>query len=110
LFENPENVGLPQDQEVLAVEAHFRARPLSDQDLVAGLHVERTDLAVLVPGAGADGDDLGLHWLLLGGIGDDDAARRSLFGLNAADEDAVVQRSEVHADSPTDAGLPIPSN
>ena len=47
---------------------------LPNSTRVAGLDVERDDLAALVAGAGADGDDLALHRLFLGGVGNDDAA------------------------------------
>ncbi len=54
------------------------------------------ELAALVAGAGTDGDDLALLRLLLGGVGDDDATLGLLFGFDAADDDAVVQRTEFH--------------
>ena len=34
--------------------------------------------------------------LFLGGIGDDDAAGGLRFGLDALDDDAVVQRTKLH--------------
>jgi len=43
---------------------------------------------------------LAFHRLLLGGVGNDDAAARHLFLLDAADQDPVTQRSECHARSP----------
>src|SRR5215207_1122804 len=90
-------VGFLHDQEILAVDAHLGAGPLAEQHAVSGLHVERDDLAALVPGARADGDDLALLRLFLRGVGDDDAALRLLLGLDTADDDAVVQRTELHA-------------
>src|SRR5215210_6088132 len=80
-FEDAHDVGLLHDQELLAIELHLGARPLAEQDAVAGLHVERAQLALVVERAGADGDDFALLRLLLGGVGDDDAAdlrRRTL--------------------------------
>ena len=71
-------------------------RPLAEQHAVAGLDVERNDLAALVAGAGADGDDLALHRLFLGGIGNDDAAGGLGVFLDAAHDDAVMQRAELH--------------
>ena len=59
---------------LLAVDLDLGARVLAEQDAVAGLDVERADLAVLEDLAVADGDDLALERLLLGGVGDDDAA------------------------------------
>ena len=49
------------------------------------------DLAV------AGGDDLALLRLFLGGVGDDDPADLLFAFLDALDDDAVVQRSDVHA-------------
>ena len=46
--------------------------------------------------AGTDGEDFALLGLLLGGVGDDEAADGRLFGLGRADDDAVLQRLQVH--------------
>ena len=43
-----------------------------------------------------DGEDLALHRLLLGGVGDDDPALGLLLLLDPPDGDAVVQRPELH--------------
>ena len=57
------------------------------------------DLAVVAHLALADGDDLALLGLLLGGVGDDDPALRLLFLVDALDEDAVLERTDLHAGS-----------
>ncbi len=54
------------------------------------------ELAGLVARAGTDGDDLALLRLLGRGVGDDDAARRLGFAVEAFDDDAVVQWTEFH--------------
>src|SRR5580692_11777219 len=36
-FDHAHDVGLLHDQEILAVDLHFRARPLAEQDAFAGL-------------------------------------------------------------------------
>ena len=46
--------------------------------------------------AGADGQDLALLGLLLGGVGDDQAAGRGLLGLVGPDDDAVFEGLQVH--------------
>src|SRR3954469_5039014 len=92
-------VGFLHDQKVLAVDAHLGARPLAEQDAVAGLHVEGDDLAGFVASAGADGDDLALLRLLFRGIRDDDAALGLFLSLDAADDDPVMQGTEVHLSS-----------
>ena len=56
-----------------AVELDLGARPLAVDHLVADLDAERLQAAVLQALALADGDDLALHGLFLGGVGDDDA-------------------------------------
>ena len=57
------------------------------------------DLAV------AGGDDLALLGLFLGGVGDDDPADLLFAFLDALDDDAVVQRSDLHGLTPSSVGL-----
>ena len=47
-------------------------------------------LPALVAAARADGDDLALRGLLLGGVGDDDAAGGLRFGINTLDNNTIV--------------------
>ena len=54
------------------------------------------DLAGFVAGAWADGDDFALLGLLLGGIGNDDAAGCLGFFLNAFHDHTIVERTELH--------------
>jgi hypothetical protein len=96
LLDHAHDVALLHDEEILAVDAHLGARPLAEEHAITSLHVEGNELAALVAGAGANGDDFALLGLLLGGIGDDDAALRLFFVLDAADDDAVMQRTECH--------------
>src|SRR6185437_15378441 len=79
-----------------AVDLHFGARPFAEQHAVAGLHVDRHELAVLVAGARADGDDLAFLRLFLCGVGNDDASRGLRFPLDAADQHAVMEWPELH--------------
>ena len=52
--------------------------------------------ALFVPGARPRGHHLAFHRLFLGGIRNDDAAGRLLFGGEAAQHDPVVQGLEFH--------------
>src|SRR5579863_3066163 len=97
-LDDAHDVGLLHDQEILAIELHLGAGPLAEQDAVAFLDVERDQLAGLVTGAWAGGDDFALHRLFLGRVGDDNAARGLLFGFKPTDHDPVVQRTELHSD------------
>src|SRR5262245_16808600 len=95
LLEDGEDVFLAQDQVVLAVDLHLVAGILPEQDPVTGLDVEGNALAAVVHLPRADGHDLGPLGLLLGGVGDDDAADLLLALFLALDEDAVVQRTDL---------------
>jgi hypothetical protein len=66
------------------------------KNTITGLDVEGGELAVLVAPARADGDHFAFLRLLLGGIGDDDAAFGLLFALEAFDHDSVMQGTECH--------------
>jgi hypothetical protein len=63
---------------------------------IALLDVEGAYLAVLEDAAAAHGDDFALRGLLLGGIGDNDAALGLLLFFHALDQDAVVKWSNSH--------------
>jgi hypothetical protein len=74
LVEHAHDVGLLHDQEFLAVDLDLGAGPFAEQHAVADLQIDGNELAGLVAAARADGDDLALGGLFLGGVGDDDAA------------------------------------
>src|SRR5579884_1723065 len=69
LFHDREDVVLAQDQVIRPVDLDLVPRVLGEQDLVAGLDLQLAEGAVLLNLAVADGDDDGLHRLLLGGVG-----------------------------------------
>src|SRR5262249_35302573 len=89
------DVGLLHDLEVLAVELNFGAGPFAEQPPVAGLDVGLDDLAGLVAAAGPDRNDFTLRRLLLGGVGDDDAALRFFLGIDTFQDHAVVQGTKL---------------
>src|SRR5437899_8186391 len=101
LVENGEDVFLAHDEVLLVIDLDLGARVLPEQDLVAGLHVEGDLLAVVADLAAADGDHFGFLRLLLGGIGNDDPTLLDLFLLEPLDEDAVMQRTNLHGFSPS---------
>src|SRR5262245_37191631 len=83
-FDDAHHVGFLHDQVFLTVDLDLGAGPLAEQDAVAGLDIERDELAALVAAARPDGDHFALLRLLLGGIGDDDAAGGLLLRFDAA--------------------------
>src|SRR5213594_5240709 len=96
LLENGEDVFLAQDEIFLVVDLDLGAGVLAEQDLVGGLHVEGDPLAVVADLTSPDGDYLALLRLLLGRVRDDDPAPADLLLLEPLDEDAVVQRTNLH--------------
>src|SRR5271170_3548970 len=90
------DVGFLHDDQLFTIELDLGARPFAEQHPVAGLDVERVDLAVLAPRARTSGDDLALHRLFFRRVGDDDAAFALLFLLDAPDHHAVMQRTKFH--------------
>src|SRR6266478_1174079 len=74
LLDDPHDVGLFHDDQIFAVELHFGARPLAEQHPVAGLQIERMDLAILAAGTRPHRYHLAFHRLFLCRVGDDDAA------------------------------------
>src|SRR5438128_7574878 len=95
-LDDAEDVLLAEDQVLLAVELDLGTGVLAEQHPVAGLHVEGQHLPVfLLPRA--DRHHLPLLRLLLGRIGDDDAARTLLLLLlDAPDDHPVLQRANPH--------------
>src|SRR5262249_26149365 len=96
LLENGENVLFTEDEVIVPIDLHFVAGILTEQDAIAGLHVQRDALTVLGDLAVAGGDDLPTLGLFLRRIGNDDAADLFLPLLLALDEDAVMQRTHFH--------------
>src|SRR5258708_29972721 len=91
LFDDAHDVALLHDQELFAVDLDLGARPFAEQHSVADL-----ELAGLVAAAGANRDHFALGGLFLGGVGNDDAAGGLLFGLDALDDNTVLERTELH--------------
>src|SRR5690348_5045372 len=95
-LDDAHDVAFLHDDQLFAVELDLGAGPLAEQHPVARLDVERMELAILTPRAGAYGDNLALLGLLLGGVWDDDPAGGLFLLLEAANHHAVVQGTEMH--------------
>src|SRR5262249_1437723 len=81
------------DQELVVVDLELGPGVLRVQDLLTDGNVDRLALAFAVERAGADGQDLALLGLLLGGVREHDARLRHLLTRGGLDDDAVAQRA-----------------
>src|SRR2546428_7701736 len=99
LGENPEHVTLAEDGVLDPIDLHLGPAVLADEDAVALLDLHGDPLAVLGHATGADGDHLTLLRLLLRGVRDEDPAALHLLLLDAADQNPIGKRPDVHASS-----------
>jgi hypothetical protein len=95
VFDDRENVGLAEDDVGLAVELDLIAGVLAEQDLVAGLDDELDQLVVIGDAAGSGRDHECLLRLFLGGLWNVEAPGGAALALEALDEEAVIERTEV---------------
>src|SRR5229473_8057803 len=95
--ENAHDVAFLHDQQLLAIELDLGAGPFAEQHAVADLEIYRNELAGFVAPTWADRRDFALRGLFLGTVRNDDAACGFVFGIDAFDHDAVVERTEFHA-------------
>src|SRR5712692_2417150 len=89
--DDSEDLLFADDHVLDIVDLDLGADVLADEDTVARLDVKRNPLPVVVETARSNGDDLPLEGLLLGRVGDGDAALRLLLGLDSLDQDTVVE-------------------
>src|SRR5271166_1431450 len=95
-LDDAHDVGLLHDEEFLAIQFHLGARPLAEQDAIAGPYLKGDDLALIIARTWTGSDDLSLHRLFLGGVGDDDPAHSLRLGIEAADHHPIMQRTKFH--------------
>src|SRR6266487_757550 len=94
-----EHVRLTQDQNLVGSELDLGPGVLAENDLVAFLEIHLDVLPVLVPIAGANGEDTPALRLLLRRVGQHDAADRCLFLIEDFDDQAITKRLQVHPHS-----------
>ena len=100
-----EDVLLGEDQQLLVVELELGAGVLGEEHLVADLDVQRDAVAVVVAAALAGGEDGAALRLLLGGVGQDDAALGHLLAAQRPDDDPVAERSQLDGGCGRPVGL-----
>src|SRR5215471_16447382 len=100
IHQHAHDVAFLHDQELNAVDLDLGARPFTEQHPIAGLDVDGNELAGFVASSRANRNDLALLRLLLGGVGNNDAAGALLLGFDALDDHAVVKRTEFHCSPP----------
>jgi hypothetical protein len=75
--------------------------PLAEQHAVADFDIQWNEPACLVARAGAHCQHLAFDRLLLRRVGDDDPGRGPFLGLDASDQNAIVQRPEAAHAAPS---------
>src|SRR3954466_2207704 len=96
LTNDTEDIVLAHDQVGLAVHLDFGAAVFGDKDFVTLLHGELDLLAVIVGLTGAESDNVAFLRLLLGGIGDDDAAFFGFFLFDRLHKHAISEGSYIN--------------
>src|SRR4051812_9837642 len=91
VLDDREDVLLADDEELFLVDLELGPGVLRVQDGVALLDVDRLALPVIEGPARADRENGPLLGLLLGGVGQDDAALGHLFTGSRLDHDAIAQ-------------------
>ena len=89
-FEDAEDIVLAHDDVFGAVELDLVARILAEEDAISPLYRGLDQLAVVGRPTDADGYDLALLGLFLGGVGNDDTAGGRLFLVHPLYDDAVL--------------------
>src|SRR5258706_15802224 len=96
-FDDGQHFVFAHDEVFLAVELDLLTGILAEEDFVAGLDVQRDAFAVVFGLAVAGRDDFTLLGFFFGRVGNDDPADLLFAFFEALDNEAVVQRSYVHA-------------
>src|SRR4051794_22464855 len=100
VLDHAEDLFLAQNEVLDSVDLDLLAAVTADQDVVALLHQQRMQLAFVVNLAGADSNHLALHRLLFGRVGNDDSTLGLLFLGDPLDEQAILQRLDLHLGAP----------
>src|SRR5467141_877997 len=99
-FDDAHDVFLAHHEQLVTLDLDGLPGVLAEQHSVAGLDVERDQLARVILLALAHGDDLALVRLLGGGVRDNDATCALALLFDALDDHAVMQRTDFHAKFP----------
>ena len=95
-FQNGDNVVFAHHQDFLAIHLDFGSGIFAEEDLVAGLDTQCTNLTVIQDLAVASSHNLTAYRLLCRGIGNHDSARGGSLLFQALDDDTVVLRANIH--------------
>jgi hypothetical protein len=99
LLDDGEQVFFAHDQQFLAIDLHGLAGVLAEQNAVADLHGQLTDLAIFQDLAVADGQDFALVRLFGRCVRQNDTGSGLGFLVEALDDNAIVQRAKIHENS-----------
>jgi len=96
LFHDSEDVVFADDQVFSTVDGDFRAAVFAEQNHVTLLYVQGSYRAVFGDATVAYCNDLTFLRLFFGAVGNDDPAFRLLFLVDALDENAILEWTNLH--------------
>ena len=95
-FDDRQHFVLFHDEVILPIELDFLAGILTEEDRVAGCDVQGNALAIVLGLAASGRDDFALLGFFLRRVGNDDSPDLLFAFFKALDDDAVVERSDIH--------------
>jgi hypothetical protein len=104
-FNHGQDVFLPHDHEVFALDPHLGSTVLVEEDLVARLEIAGAHTSIFKNLALADREDLSMHGLFGCRSGNRDAAGRGTILFQALHDDTVMKRTNLHSWVPLAAGI-----
>src|SRR6266568_2540149 len=99
-FNDAQHFFLAHDEVLFVVHLNFSTGILTEEDAIPRFHIQRYNFPVLSFRTSANSNYFAFLRLLLGRIGNDEAALHRLLLFNSLDQNPIVERSKIHLESP----------
>ena len=91
-----QDVAFAENLVLHVIDFDFIAAVFAEEDFIADRDGKSSTSAIVEEFPRANGGHFAALRFFLGGVGQDDAARGFLFGIQGFDDDAIIERSEFH--------------